>query len=868
MQEAGYATIKRGSVKIPSDSAQHRYLHAHDLPHSHVKTDGGKKTITRSNTEAGSMIPPYAGGGSGVSPPSYETKQDSISPEKDYIEFIPKHHLTPGAKLYTPEEMGYIRSPVEKKCGNCEYFNRPDICSFPLNIPVDPETDCCNEFEPVKKEQEAGPLTVRLKNDIIDRNTINTENGDDAESREDHFLKLASHAMAQAYMATPSQVGEQIAKARAYLDAAIQAHEQETKETNNQTPTHGSSSFLGRNVDAVYLSDMINRYEELKARGIPDKEAMRTIAQEFGDGSHFMEPTNSSYWPLQRTGPMDTVDKIWIKTIPASAFSPESPDEPSPNHDIEGARSAQKTVATPDDPLVKKESVAISGSLNNLSIGSDLKNTENGMMTSSQRDKEPYSAAAGNSPMDQTDRIGPFEGISAGGQTGIMPPEAQWHGKPLDNSDPSKPYTKVKIQPEKPGEEQTWPKTVETEEEDDEFECPQCPMTFDDEQEYVDHLNKHMSVDPRHDHHDQRLKITPFGSIPSNKKKVVEPKKKVKLIMEASGPLYARYKYNGHMDESDYCKSFNGAVFDISKREGRPVLPSENLQYTSQHPNCECTWETIDPIIYDNVQPTPLLGHQKNRIQMINRLIGQKSRYGSLHLLTKDGGVSQKTVSRNPRKETITICKNCYAEMGKDTRRLVQEALELHKQFRWLTPGYIDRLKALQKDIGGAIYLVRASAEAITDHRAEGEPYRRKLDARELLALTRTGISKGIDINHEPKYRTDGHILDGEFDDYRREIQYVVHTEDNEIIDAIERGIIDATSINGGSPRNEEVSPCNDGCNAGECELCVHPRGVVLGEDDGIAFTWVVSKPDWSWKGIQMEAKKPGVSKTKIERLA
>jgi len=51
-QEAEYSTIKRGKVKVPSDSKQHRYLHYKNLPHSHVKTKDGKKSITRSNTES------------------------------------------------------------------------------------------------------------------------------------------------------------------------------------------------------------------------------------------------------------------------------------------------------------------------------------------------------------------------------------------------------------------------------------------------------------------------------------------------------------------------------------------------------------------------------------------------------------------------------------------------------------------------------------------------------------------------------------------------------------------------------------------------------------------------------------------------
>jgi len=50
MQEADYATIKHGKQKVESGSAQDRYLHWKDLPHSHVHTEDGKKEIKRFGT--------------------------------------------------------------------------------------------------------------------------------------------------------------------------------------------------------------------------------------------------------------------------------------------------------------------------------------------------------------------------------------------------------------------------------------------------------------------------------------------------------------------------------------------------------------------------------------------------------------------------------------------------------------------------------------------------------------------------------------------------------------------------------------------------------------------------------------------------
>lgn len=316
----------------------------------------------------------------------------------------------------------------------------------------------------------------------------------------------------------------------------------------------------------------------------------------------------------------------------------------------------------------------------------------------------------------------------------------------------------------------------------------------------------------------------------------------IKNIMEIAVPNYARYKYNGH-EESEICKSFDGMVFDLNSNDGRPVLPTENTGYTTQHPNCKCNWDFIDPLIADQVEPSSLLGHQKEHLSKINRLIGQKSRYGSLHLINEDGTVSDGTTFYNPRKILETVG-------------------ELRSQFSWMSPQYENALKS--KQLPGKVYLVRAAAETTTDHRVEGEPYKRKLDGMELVKMARTGIGKSADINHNPAWRTDSLVLDGEGDDKRHEIQFVVMVQDPEIIRYINTGQIGAVSINGGSPRNEVIGSCNDGSS----DLCSHPQGVILGEQDGIAFTWVVTDPNGIvWHGIPIPSAEPGIKTTKIEPL-
>jgi hypothetical protein len=134
--------------------------------------------------------------------------------------------------------------------------------------------------------------------------------------------------------------------------------------------------------------------------------------------------------------------------------------------------------------------------------------------------------------------------------------------------------------------------------------------------------------------------------------------------------------------------------------------------------------------------------------------------------------------------------------------------------------------------------------------------------------MTRTAIGKKMDINHQPEYETDATILDAEFDKNRKEIQMLVLERDPQINNAIEDGKITAVSINGGMPRNESIEPCNHNCKTNNCELCLVPKGVVLGEIDGIGMTWVVTDPDGLyWNGHYLPKAQPGIKFTKIEAL-
>jgi len=352
------------------------------------------------------------------------------------------------------------------------------------------------------------------------------------------------------------------------------------------------------------------------------------------------------------------------------------------------------------------------------------------------------------------------------------------------------------------------------------------------------------------------------------------------LDSETDEPLeiVAEFNYHGH-DNDDECAKYSGKRFNILETHNRPVIPSEKLGYTTTHPNCKCTWD-----VKPNAKPffNNLTKKERNEIDGIESHIKDAAKKGELHKVSKDGKLSKKTTSKNPLKELCT-CMNVTlpqfnlslpkrTESGINQRlhrKALQEAItNLRSEFEWLNDDYISNAKKLANEAGGELYLVRAAGEAITDHTGEGEPYRRKLSSEELNAMARTAIGKGMDINHQPEFETDATILDVEFDKNRKEMQMLVVERDPQIIDAIDNGKITAVSINGGMPRSESIEQCNSNCNDKNCELCLVPKGVVLGELDGIAMTWVVTdKNGLYWNGHHVTSAEPGIKFTKIEAL-
>ncbi len=339
--------------------------------------------------------------------------------------------------------------------------------------------------------------------------------------------------------------------------------------------------------------------------------------------------------------------------------------------------------------------------------------------------------------------------------------------------------------------------------------------------------------------------------------------------------IIAEYNYHGH-DSDDECAKFAGKRFNLLETHTRPVIPSEKLGYTTQHPNCKCDW-----ILKSNVKPftNKLTKKQQDNIDGIETHITDAASKDKLHKIDSEGILSKKTTKKNPLKE-LCNCMNVTlplvrfdlsdnSSMLVHQRRTFREAIDnLRNEFVWLTDEYIQNAKKLSKDVGGVLYLIRAASESITDHRSEGEQYRRKLSSDELNSMTRTMIGKSMDINHQPEFEVDATIIDAEFDKIRKEIQTLVIVKDKTINDAISNGVITAVSINGGMPRSESVEPCENGCTDDSCELCLVPKGVVLGELDGIGMTFVITDSNGLyWNGHHISSAEPGIKITKIETL-
>jgi len=324
-----------------------------------------------------------------------------------------------------------------------------------------------------------------------------------------------------------------------------------------------------------------------------------------------------------------------------------------------------------------------------------------------------------------------------------------------------------------------------------------------------------------------------------------EPKAREKYFTHTPLELIGEFTLSPTHTGKDVCDDYVGQTFDLMDVTNRPILPSEGKGYTELvHPNCHCTWKiTKKP----KVGVDTLTRKQTTEFHDIESHIKKAAKNHTLHTVKPDGSLSKRTRGTNPIKESI----------GK-----------IRHQAKWLSDEYLTKAKETARNNNGVLYLIRAATETITDHRSEGEQYRRKLSGKELNSMARTAVGHGMDINHNPEYATGGMIADSEYDPHRKEIQMLVIETDSQINRYIADGYISAVSINGGNPRSQNVEPCFEGCTGPECELCNVPQGVILGEMDGIGMTWVVTDPRGiMWNGIHIPEATPGIKSTIIELL-
>lgn len=260
--------------------------------------------------------------------------------------------------------------------------------------------------------------------------------------------------------------------------------------------------------------------------------------------------------------------------------------------------------------------------------------------------------------------------------------------------------------------------------------------------------------------------------------------------------------------------------------------------------------------------------HDGAKVGMNPSMHGQEGYLGSLEIPPWRYPVEQSQMY-DVKIPDIVIPPSFDAPQFHETIRPIRESIGMvREQFSWLEDKYLNSIiKATEKE-GGKVYLVRAATQTITDHRTEGELRRRKLSGSELNSMARTATGNRMDINHTPENATDSLIFDSEYDPKRKEIQMLVVEKDPEIIQFIKDRKITAVSINGGMPRSESIEPCIDGCDSDNCEMCNVPKGVILGELDGIGMTWVVTAPEGiTWKGQWIPSAKPGIGNTVIQPL-
>lgn len=333
--------------------------------------------------------------------------------------------------------------------------------------------------------------------------------------------------------------------------------------------------------------------------------------------------------------------------------------------------------------------------------------------------------------------------------------------------------------------------------------------------------------------------VTVTTAVTPTKEEKPQTTKKLKRV------TYFKYHYNSTV-ECEICKPFDGMEF-LEDDPERPILPSEGFgeKFYNTHPNCKCTYEKIDKVI--PVDETPKSEPAQSRAAAASLRDRHDVTDDYLFSLNQEAILAATTL-----KESI-IKQNPSA-------------------FPWVTEEAMQQMYKEGKLNSGKYIMIEAGKPQITDHRIEGETLRRIITPDILKKLTYTAIRKGADINHlYPKRNPNsGVVVDSEFNDETETPEFLYFETDEEILNGIRSGFIEAVSINGGPARSykvindvgDEVQNPGVQCATGECFRL--GEGIILGEQDNIAFTFVVTKPGWRYNGKMIQPTEPGIKSTTI----
>lgn len=289
---------------------------------------------------------------------------------------------------------------------------------------------------------------------------------------------------------------------------------------------------------------------------------------------------------------------------------------------------------------------------------------------------------------------------------------------------------------------------------------------------------------------------------------------------------FMRFQYN-RQENCPICKPLDKLEFWIDD-PARPIVPSENLGVGvyNTHPNCKC------------------------------------SNIPFIKLLSAD----QTPRSSRPKSEDARESLDERKRITNEYLRPLNEALVYKNrtlgEFNWIDTNTIQEMQKHSKESkNGRFILAVVSGESFTDHRIEGvEKYRRHWTEEELKQNIRTGKGKLIDINHilPKKDPYSGGIFDANWNESTKKGEMIIFEQDEEILNAIRNDIITAVSINTGPPRTVELN-----CNTGECLL--EPQGTTLGNEEGIALSYVVTDPKgFTYHGQWLFPLPPGMKFTKL----